>query len=275
MKNIYIIISALLFSFIFYPDGYPGNEQTIKDFYLSNFKNDGSSDWEIEGKEAVINGDIIDIQTMDANYYLDKETISVSSDQAKLNKKNQNIWLNGNVKIKNEQGWNLKTDQLNWQRTENYIKTDSIVETEKDSLFVKAKGLHADSQLKTADFKKDVKVTYKDKNQKDATTITCSGPLEIDYNKGRATFKEDVVVNHKQGKLFSDLAILFFDTKEKKIIKIISKGHVKIVRDSNVTFAEKAIYLAAEEKLTLEGSPRLIYFPEENDNGSSGFFGID
>jgi LPS export ABC transporter protein LptC len=275
MKNICFIISLLFFSFVFYPAGYPGNEQKIKDFYLSNFQNDGSSNWEIKGEEAIINGDLIDIQTMDANYYLDKDTIFVKSDQARLNKKNQDIWLNGNVEIKNQEGWNLKTDCLNWQQTKNQIKTDSKVETKKDSLLVKAKGLNADSQLKTADFKEDVQVSYQEKGQQDATTITCSGPLEVDYNKGQATFKENVVVNHKQGKLFSDLATLFFDTKEKKIIKIISQGNVKIVRDSNVTFSEKAIYLAGEEKLILEGSPRLIYFPEENDNGSSGFFGID
>lgn len=275
MKYLYFLIIIFIFCSVFPFTSYSSNKQEIKDFYLSNFKKDGSSDWEIEGKNAIVDGDFIDIVTMNANYYMENDTISVKSNKAKINKKSQDIQLDGNVKIENKEGWNLKTEHLNWQRKENYIKTDSIVKTEKDSFLVKAKGLYADSQLKKADFKENVQVTHTDKNQKNATTINCSGPLEINYNKGQATFHDNVVVNHKQGKLFSDLAILFFDAKDKKISKIISKGNVKIVRDDNITFAEKATYLAKEEKLILEGSPRLIYFPKEDKKGSSGFFGMN
>lgn len=275
MKYLYFLIILFIFCSICPLTSYSSNKQEIKDFYLSNFKKDGSSDWEIEGENAVVDGDFIDIIAMNANYYMENDTISVKSNKAKINKKSQDIQLDGDVKINNKEGWNLITDHLDWQRKENYIKTDSAVRTTRDSFIVEAKGLYADSQLKKADFKKNVQVTHTDKDKKNATTINCSGPLEIDYNQGQATFHDDVVVNHKQGKLFSDLAILFFDSKDKKIVKIISKGNVKIVRDDNVTFAEKATYLAKEEKLVLEGSPRLIYFPKEGKKGSSGFFGIN
>ncbi|MCF7887049.1 MAG: LPS export ABC transporter periplasmic protein LptC [Candidatus Omnitrophica bacterium] len=272
--TIYLIFMSVFF-FASVPISQGSAKQEIDDFYLSNFKKDGSSDWEIEGKEAIVDGDYIDIKTMNANYYTDSDTISAKSNKAKLNKKSQNIQLDGNVVIENKEGWNLKTDHLDWQQKENYIKTDSPVYTEKDEFLVKAEGLYADSQLKKANFKKDVQVTYREKDKKNATTINCDGPLEIDYNKSQATFKDNVVVNHAQGKLFSDVATLFFDKKEKTITKIVSEGHVKIIRDSNVTFAKKATYLASEEKLILEGSPRLIYFPDEENNSSSGFFGID
>ncbi|MFO8052676.1 MAG: LPS export ABC transporter periplasmic protein LptC [Candidatus Omnitrophota bacterium] len=275
MRNIIFLLLIAFFCLGSIFVSYGSTKQEIDDFYLSNFKKDGSSDWEIEGKEAVVDGDYIDIETMDANYYTKGDTISVKSNKARLNQKSQNIQLDGDVLIENKEGWNLKTDHLDWQRKENYIKTESPVRTERDEFLVKAKGLYADSQLKKADFKKDVQVTYTDKDKKNATTINCDGPLEIEYNKNRAFFENNVVVNHKQGKLFSDTATIFFDREEKTITKIISKGHVKIVRDSNVTFAEKVTYLADEEKLILEGSPRLIYFPKEENNDSSGFFGMD
>ncbi len=275
MRNLHHLTIILIFCFVFSPSSFGSTKQEIKDFYLSNFKKDGSADWEIKGKEAAVNGDYIDITTMDANYYIDKDTISVKSNTAKLNKKTQKIQLDGDVEIKNKAGWNLKTDHLDWQRKENYIKTDMPVRTEKNLFWVKAKGLYADSQLKKADFKEDVQAAFTEKDKKNATTINCDGPLEIEYNEGKATFKNNVVVNHEQGKLFSDTAILFFDIEEKKIAKIVSAGQVKIVRDNNVTFADKATYFAAEEKLVLEGSPRLIYFPEEGDNSSSGFFGAN
>ena len=45
------------------------SEQRIMDFYLSNFKEDGSRDWEVKGKEAVIYDRYVDIDEMEASYY--------------------------------------------------------------------------------------------------------------------------------------------------------------------------------------------------------------
>ena len=106
-------------------------------------------------------------------------------------------------------------------------------------------------------------MTLPDEKSDKVTTITCSGPLEIEYQLGTAVFNKEVVVTHPEGKLFSDKATLFFDTVAKKINKIVSEGNVKIVREDNVTFAQKATYFGAEQRIVLEGRPRLIYFPEE------------
>ncbi len=275
MQKLIFLIIAVLFSVSGYVGAHANSRQEISDFYLSNLKEDGTSDWEIEGLEATVEGDYINITTMNANYYLDKDTLSVKSNSARLNRRDQSMHLDGNVEMETTQGWNLKTNYLDWQRGNDQIKTTSPVRTEKDWLTLTAKGLYADSQLERADFQEDVQLTFKDKSQKDATTINCDGPLEIEYSTGRAIFRNNVVVDHSQGKLFSDTATLVFDAKEEKIIKIISEGNVKIIRDNNVTFAEKATYLANEERLILEGSPRLIYFPHESEGGSSGFFGVN
>lgn len=240
------------------------NRQEIDDFYLSNLKPDGTSDWEIKGKTAVLDGDFIDILAMDADYYLEEDTINVKSNTARLNKKTQNMHLNGNVRIKNQQGWILKTNYLDWQREKNYIQTTSAVETTRDSFLIMAKGLEADSLMERADFQEEVEVSFADP-ENNTTTINCDGPLEIEYGSGKATFKNNVVVRHQQGTLYSDTATLFFDTQEDTIIKIISDGNVKIIGDNNITFAEKATYFAQEERLILEGKPRLIYFPESNN----------
>ncbi len=271
MRYTFFLLISLIFSLFLSSAVYSSNRQEIEDFYLSNLREDGTSDWEIKGNTAVLDGDCIDIQTMDANYYLEEDIISIKSNQARLNKKSQDMHLKGNVEIKNSQGWTLWADYLNWQQEQNHIKTSSPVKTTKSSLVVLAKGLHADSQLEKADFQKDVQVAYSDEDNHNALTINCDGPLEIEYGAGRATFKNNVVVKHQQGTLFSDTATLFFDTEEERIVKIISEGNVKIIRDNNVTFAEKATYLADEEKLTLEGNPRLIYFPHGDESGPSGF----
>lgn len=270
MKKLFFIIALLLAG-----NAYSGGQQEITDFYLSNFREDGSSDWEIKGQKALVAGDYINIETMEANYFLDADTLLVKSNQAKLNQKTQDMHLEGNVEIENSQGWNLKADYLDWQREKEHIRTQSPVKAVRDSLMVKANGFFADSQLEKADFQKNVQVDFSGKkNNEDAVTINCDGPLQIEYSSGKAVFEKNVIIKHQQGSLFSDLVTLFFDTEDETIIKIISEGNVRIVRDNNITLADKATYLAEEEKLTLEGKPRIIYFPDA-ESGSSGFPGIN
>ncbi len=242
-------------------------QQKIKDFYLSNFKEDGSRDWEVEGEEAFIYEEYVDINKMDANYFLKEDTIHITSDAARMDKTTMDAQLKDNVKIQNKDGTTLLTDSLNWQSKSNLIETDDWIKTTRDSQQITAKGLTADTQLKKADFKKDVELVLLDEETKEITTITCSGPLEIEYSLGKAVFHDNVIAVNPSGKLFSDKATLFFDSVNKKIQKIISEGNVKIIRQNNITFAEKATYFAAEQRIILEGRPRLIYFPDESKEG--------
>ncbi|MDD3295865.1 MAG: LPS export ABC transporter periplasmic protein LptC [Candidatus Omnitrophica bacterium] len=239
------------------------SQQRIKDFYLSNCKEDGSHDWEVKGDEAMIYDTYVDINTMRANYFLESDDISITSDEARLNKENMDVYLKKNVHVKNKDGAQLTTESLNWQREKNHIETKDWVKTSKDAMEITAQGLSADTQMEKANFEKNVEVTFPDAENKTVTTATCSGPLEIEYSLGRAIFNDDVVVTHPQGKVFSDKTTLYFDTTQKKIVKIVSEGNVKIMRDGNETYAEKATYFDKDQKLVLEGRPRLIYFPKE------------
>ena len=260
-----LILITVLLSFVSI-DIQAYSQQKIKDFYLSNFKDDGTQDWEVKGKFATIHDNYVDIDDMEANYYAKDDTVLITSDEARLNKENMDVYLKNNVHIENKEGATLETDSLNWQREQNRIETDDRVKTTRDSMQIEASGLLADTQLKKADFKKDVKVTLPDRKSKEVTTATCSGPLEIEYSKGKAIFNEDVVVTNPQGKLYSDKATLFFDTENKEIVKIISEGNVKIVRGNNVTFSQKATYLSKEQRIILEGRPRVIYYPDSEED---------
>jgi len=260
-KSILTIIALLL---VFFNSG-AYSQQKIKDFYLSNLKEDGSRDWEVNGDEALIGEENIDIENMTANYYLKEDTILITSDKARMNKNSMDVTLQDNVHIENEEGATLETDSLNWEREKNHIETKDNVKTTRDSMQITAKGLSADTEMKKADFEEDVEVTFADMESGDVTTATCSGPLEIEYNKGKAVFNKDVVITNKQGKMYSDKATLFFDTEAKALIKVVSEGNVKIIRENNVTFSQKATYLGKEEKIILEGKPRIMYFPEEGE----------
>jgi LPS export ABC transporter protein LptC len=240
-------------------------QQRIKDFYLSNYKEDGTRDWEIKGEEAIIYDKYVDILKMKAKYYLENDTISIKSQKAKLDKEDFTVYLEDKVHIENKEGIKLLTDFLKWERKKNRIETPQWVKANRNNMEIEAKGLSADTQFKKVDFKEDVKVKFPDKEGKDFTTITCSGPLEIEYNEGKAVFNKNVIVEYKEGKLFADKATVFFDTKNRKIIKIVSEGKVKIIRDDNIIFAQKATYISDEARVILEGNPRVIYFSKENE----------
>ena len=186
-----------------------GSEQKIKDFYLSNVKEDGSKDWELKGTEAVLHDNSVNINNMEGKYYSDKDTITVKSEKAKIDKQTMNADLQDNVELKIPN---------------------------KDGTFV---------------------------------TVTCTGPLEMRYNDGLAVFNNNVVVDNPQGKLFSDKATVYFDTKDKTKMKIVAEGHVKIVKDNNIAFADKATYAGESKNVVLEGSPRLIYFSKKDETPGS------
>ncbi|MCM8831108.1 MAG: LPS export ABC transporter periplasmic protein LptC [Candidatus Omnitrophica bacterium] len=183
------------------------SQQKIKDFYLSNYKEDGSRDWEITGKEAKVGEKYVDIDNMNATYYSADKVIIIKSDKATIDKESMNATLKDNIEAK--------------------IPT---------------------------------------KDATDYTTITCDGPLEMEYENGKAVFYNNVVVENRQGKLFCDKATVFFDKDEKKIIKIIAEGNVKIIQEQNVTVAQKATYLVEQKLLIFEGRPNVIYFPKEKPN---------
>ena len=240
-------------------------QQTIKDFYLSNYKEDGVREWELKGDEAVVHDRYVDIDKMEATYFSADDPIKIKSKRAKLDKENMDVYLEKDVEVKNEEGMKLTTDSLDWQRNNNLIETEDWVQAEKESMQIKAKGLSADTQFKNVDFQKDVQVTFPGQDNQEIITVNCVGPLEIQYNDGTATFYNNVVMEKKEGKLFSDKSTIFFDGANKKITKIVSEGNVKIIRDDNITFAQKATYWGQDQRLTLEGNPRLVYLYREKE----------
>lgn len=259
-----LAISILLFS-VLSLNIQAYSQQRIKGFYLSNFKEDGSRAWEVKGEEAVIYEKHVDIDYMHAKYYAEDDTIDIVSRKAKMNTENMNVHLKDDVVVTNKEGLKLSTDYLNWQRDENKMMTDRLVKVSNDSMEIKAEGLLADTEFKKADFQKNVEVTLPNKEDGSLTTITCSGPLEVEYNKGIAVFNGNVEAIGKEGKIFSDKLTLYMDVETKEMKKMVSEGNVKIVREGNVIFSQKATYLGNEGKLILEGRPRLLYFSQNED----------
>jgi len=141
---------------------------------------------------------------------------------------------------------------------------DAKYYSENNPVYIKSDKAKINKENMNANLKDNVELKIPNK---DGTyiTITCTGPLEMRYNDGIAIFNDNVYADTQDGKLFADKTTIYFDAKDKTKMKIVAEGHVKIIKDENTAFADKATYTGDIKKVLLEGSPRLIYFSKKNE----------
>lgn len=249
-------------------------EQKMMDFSLAGYTQRGKKSWEVKGNSADIFSDVVRLTDVNANVYGDEENINLVGDKGAYNKSTGKMHLEDNVVITTASGGRLTTDSLDWDRATQKVTTEDIVNIEKENIKTVAKGLEGQPNLKKIYLKEDVQVEIEEQpnllepkqepSNKEPTVITCLGPLEIDYDKEIATFNNNVKVDQKeQGEMFADKMDVYFDFKNKKILRVKSAGNVKIIKGDNTSYSDEALYSALDKKMTLTGSPRLVIYSED------------
>ena len=140
---------------------------------------------------------------------------------------------------------------------------------------ITSNGLTAHPNLKQGSIDQNVKAvlnTTKDLAPNQTATITCDGPMQMDQLKMVAVFNINVVaVEASTGRqLRADKMTVYFDDKNKKIRKVICKGHVSVIQGTNASYADEMIYDGDEERLTMTGRPKLVF--DTSENKGSGLF---
>jgi LPS export ABC transporter protein LptC len=276
------------------------SDQTINDFSLVGYGEKGKKTWDLSGKTADIFVDVVKLSDVIGNLYGKEEDIKLTADKGDFNKVDGKIHMEDNVVITTSTGTRLLTDTLDWDRKNQVVATEDMVCIKRDTMTATAKGAWGNPSLKKVSLKEDVRLDIipgqgEDKaiSEKDKITITCEGPLEIDYEKNIAKFNKKVKVDREDSQIYSDTMDVYFlsggggaETKEapgeksagasmgmmgSKIDKIIAKGNVKVIRGENVSTSDQAIFSMADKKLVLSGKPRLlIYSTEGLADASSG-----
>ncbi|MDP2923225.1 MAG: LptA/OstA family protein [Candidatus Omnitrophota bacterium] len=170
-----------------------------------------------------------------------------------------------NVKEDGTKDWEVKGKEATIR--DKYVDINNMEGkyfSNKDTIFVKSEKAELNRESKDANLSDNVELKIPDK-EGNYMIINCDGPLEMRYNDGIAIFNKNVVVDSKDGKLFSDKATVFFDAKDKTKLRMVAEGHVKIVKDDNVAFCDKVTYVGQEKNITLEGNPRVVYFTKKNE----------
>ncbi|MBI4711245.1 MAG: hypothetical protein HY767_02125 [Candidatus Omnitrophica bacterium] len=112
-------------------------------------------------------------------------------------------------------------------------------------------------------FQKNVTVVVQNAEDKEngPTTITCDGPLVVDYEKNIAHFRDNVVAQDSRGKLTAETMDVYYNRVSRRVSKIVSAGDVVIENpDGNKTYSDSVIYLADEGRIILGGDTEALYF---------------
>ena len=151
---------------------------------------------------------------------------------------------------------------------------DVLITDDEKGLTVTGTGMEAHPGLQNAQLKEDVTVrvnTAAAKEDPSYVTITSDGPMTLDQAQSMAVFEKNVVAFQGGKTLKADRMEVYFDNAKSTIKEMICLGNVEIVQGENQTFADKAVYNATNQKLTLSGRPKLIMNTQQGKDGASAF----
>lgn len=280
-----MLLVFLVFSFSFAQEK-SQPEQEISEFSLSGYDQKGKINWQVKGKHAQIIENRVLLNEVLGNYFGEIQNITITAKRGEFNREKGILHLEEDVVIDTSSGTKLFTNSLDWNREEGVILGKEAVKIARPFLVAEAKGIKAEPNLKRISLNQEVKVDIeqvkkedKDLQSKTKIIITCDGPLEIDYEKNIALFKNNVKVTTQDNVIYSDEMEVYFLSEGSKhkdevavlglgkaqIKKIIARGNVKIVRGENISYSEEAIYDTEERKIILKGSPQLIISPQKDE----------
>ena len=246
------------------PQAAKQQEETQKVYFFSFTKYDlkGAKEIEIEGDSANILAETVDLLNVVAKAYAEETPVTITADKGKYDKKINKVHIEQNVVATTQDGTRMTTEQLDIFPETHVLENEVQTVVRKNNINVDGIGARGDTNLKRVQFKKNVTVIVQpDKSSpEDPTVITCDGPLEIDYNRNIAYFKNNVISKDRRGTLRSDTMDVYYSKQNKKVSKIIAKGNVMIENpDGNKTYSDNVIYLADEGRVILGGDTEALY----------------
>jgi len=244
-------------------------------FSFTKYTPQGAKELEIEGQSADILAKTVDLLNVVAKAYAEETPVTITADQGNYDKEKNKVHLKKNVVATTKDGTRLLTEELDILPEKRMIETDVQAEVKKDNINIEGEGAQGDSRLKKVRFKKNVTVIVQDPNekQKSPTTITCDGPLIIDYEENVAHFSDNVVAQDERGKLQADKMDVYYNKISRRVSKIVAVGNVSIDNpDGNKTYSDNVIYLAEEGRIILGGDTEALYYKGENTKAGKDIF---
>ncbi len=242
-------------------------------FSFAKYTNNGEKEIEIEGDSANILSKTVNLMNVVAKAYAEETPVTITADEGKYHKDSSKVHLQKNVVATTENGTRLMTEALDIFPSKKTMTTDLEAEVKKDNVSVKGTGARGDSLLKTVKFNKNVTVIIQDPSQKASgpTTVSCDGPLVVDYEKNIAHFKKNVVAEDSRGKLTGDVMDVYYNKVSRRVSRIVAMGNVVLESpEGNKTYSDNVIYLADEGRVILGGDTEALYVEGSNSEMEKG-----
>ena len=246
------------------PSG-PEPEQALEGYTFNGFSQGTERRWEIKGRSAEIFTEFIKMFKVRAQAFAEDGSLSFTalSREGKMYMGTNNVRMEKDVVITTPDGARLTTDYLDWDSQAETAVTDAYVVVERSNLVVEGDGIIGKTGLREVQVKKNVKVTVYDqslvpkavktgdeeqdkdiqkKEEQRPTIITCDGRLDIYHEKNMAKFYDNVFLDDVGGKVYCDQMDIFIDPKTQAVTKAIAIGNVMIIKGSNISYCQRAVY---------------------------------
>jgi LPS export ABC transporter protein LptC len=241
-------------------------QQEVKDFSFVQYREGGSEKWKLSGRSAEVLDNKVDIEYMSALSFGAGTMLKLKADKGVFDKGDNMVHLSDNVVVVSTDGTKLTTDRMAWDADTKNVSTDGSVSIKRPDMEITGTGATCDIEGKTAELKQDINARLVSDepgimgsvNAKDYTTITCDGPLELNYNQNRAFFHGNVKVEDSKGSIMADRIDVYFNPKTRRVKCVIARGNVRIINGENITYSEKAIYLVDQARVILPNRPKLV-----------------
>ena len=195
------------------------HDQELKKFTLTGFDDKGQKFWNLQGDSAKIDA-------------------------------GQTVFLDQNVTLHLKDGTVIRTDHVQWSQDGGTMRTNSPVFVDHDS--IKVKGIGAVGRPNDSFIQLNHQIQMVDAN---GSVLTCDGPMKIYYNENKMFFYRNVKAVDQRGTLKAKRMDVFFEPTQKKVTQIIANGEVEILRGTDTTHSQRAIYTVATGSIRLEGNP--------------------
>lgn len=204
----------------------------VLSFNLEGLTERGVKKWDVKGESAeAISENRVKLDNIVASAYGEESEAVITADKGIYDRGKNNVMLEKNVHatILATQGF-----------TGDFVEGTSQVK-DKNKKSDPAKG---------------------EKSKKTKTIITCDGEVQFDYEKNQVFFLKNVKVVSDDGTIDADKITVNLDPNTRRLKEIVADGNVKIIRDDNTTFSQRASYSETDKKVTLSGKPKLILSAE-------------
>ena len=250
--------------------------EEVQSFIISGFSEDGQTRWQVVGESADIFSETVDMRTIEATSHSKEASVVLTAEEGTFFKSSKDVELRKHVIANTDEGTTLTTDKLKWLAETETIVTDDYVHIKRGDFVITGKGAKAAPRVEKVQLDEDVKMIIyptsgtKAHGSESITVITCDGPLETDYKNNISYFYKNVVIEDKEGKIFADKLVAYIDPEKKVIRKAEAFGNVKIVNKHNISYSEKAVYLANEGRVILAGKPKVVIYSADQLSAEKG-----